>query len=94
MNYVKNLNICGTDIKEIPCIRGNGAPGSDIGGAVGLLYMDVDSGEMYKCTSVKDGVSIWQPVGGEPVDISGKADVTYVDESIQSAILDSWEVGV
>ena len=84
MNYVKNLNICGTDIKEIPCIKGNGAPGSDVGGAVGLLYMDVDSGEMYKCTLVKGGVSTWAPV----------ADVTYVDESIQTAILDSWGVGV
>ena len=94
MNYVKNFVFYGNSVKEIPCITGNGGPGGYIEAAVGSLYMDVDSGEIYKCTKFKEGVSTWALVSSEPVDISDKADKTYVDESIQTAILDSWEAAV
>ena len=50
MDYVKSLNILGTAAKEIPCIVGKGAP-DDAANAVGLLYMDEDTGEVYKRTA-------------------------------------------
>jgi hypothetical protein len=50
MNYVKNHNTFGVETKEIPCIVGKGAP-SIITNVVGLLYMDEDTGEVYKRTA-------------------------------------------
>lgn len=50
MNYVKNHNILGVETKEIPCIVGKGAP-NIITNVVGLLYMDEDTGEVYKRTA-------------------------------------------
>ena len=50
MEYVKNHNTFGVETKEIPCIVGKGAP-SVITNVVGLLYMDEDTGEVYKRTA-------------------------------------------
>lgn len=52
MNYVKHLNLFGVEAKQIPCITGNGAPTTATEGAVGCLYMDTQTGEMYKCTEI------------------------------------------
>ena len=62
MKYVENLNICGTDIKEIPCTRGYGVPTGETMGKVGVLYMNVHTGEVYKCTEMKYGVTTWEPL--------------------------------
>ena len=51
MNYVKHTNMLGIDVKEIPCIVSNGAPTQDTEGAVGMMYMDSDTGNLYKCTA-------------------------------------------
>lgn len=59
MNFVKHLDLFGVEVKEIPCIPGRGAPTTTTVGAVGCLYMDTDTGNMYKCTAVADGVYIW-----------------------------------
>ena len=59
MNYVKHLNMFGTEVKEIPCIPGTGAPTSSTAGAVGCLYMNTTTGDMYKCTGVNSGVYTW-----------------------------------
>ena len=50
MEYVKNHNAFGVRTKEIPCIVGKGAP-DNAANAVGLLYMDEDTGEVYKRTA-------------------------------------------
>lgn len=65
MNYVKYFNLFGVDTKEIPCITGKGAPTAETVGAVGLFYMDTDTGEVYKCIGVSelDGVYAWVPLG-------------------------------
>lgn len=62
MNYVDSFNLFETEVKQIPCERGHGAPTTATVGAVGCLYMDVDTGNMYKCTSDANGVYTWGDV--------------------------------
>lgn len=59
MNYVDSFNLFETEVKQIPCERGHGAPTTATVGAVGCLYMDVDTGNIYKCTSDANGVYVW-----------------------------------
>lgn len=40
-------------------ITSKGAPTTSTEGAVGCLYMDTDTGNMYKCTAVNAGVYYW-----------------------------------
>ncbi len=63
MNYIEYFQMLGIDVRQRPCIvnPGNPHPGE---GAVGDLYMDTDTGKLYKCTGVDpetDG-HIWEPV--------------------------------
>lgn len=62
--FVEHLDALGVPVKEIPCIRSNGAPTTATEGEVGVLYMDTTTGKMYKCTAVTDGGYTWMPVGG------------------------------
>ena len=64
MNYVEHLNLFGVDAKEIPCIKGSGAPTTSTVGAVGCLYMDTQTGEVYKCTAENDGAYTWVAFAG------------------------------
>lgn len=68
MNYVDGLNFYGVNVKEIPCIKGSGAPTTSTVGAVGCLYMDIDNGGLYKCIAVTDGSYTWTSIadGEEP----------------------------
>lgn len=70
MNYVESFNLFGTEAKQIPCIKGTGAPTDKTEGAAGCFYMDTDTGEIYKCVSVSEGAYAWEPVGGSA---AGKA---------------------
>lgn len=60
MNYVKSQNFLGTETKEIPCITGKGAPTLETEGAIGMFYMDEDSGKIYKRTATG-----WEPLTEE-----------------------------
>lgn len=66
MNFVPctNWQAAGSELKtkEIPCLTGQGEPGTATAGAVGVLYMDTVSGVVYKCTAVADGVYTWAGV--------------------------------
>lgn len=64
MNYVEHLNILGVEAKEIPCIKGSGAPSTSTVGAVGLLYMDTNTGTIYKCTGAGSGTYLWEALEG------------------------------
>lgn len=64
MNYVKSLNLFGIEAKEVPSITGSGAPTNTTEGAVGCFYMDTDTGNVYKCTAVVDGVYTWDEFEG------------------------------
>ena len=60
MKYVKRLEMFGVNAKEIPCIKGSGAPTTATEGAVGCLYMDSDNGDLYKCVAQKDSEYLWE----------------------------------
>lgn len=47
MNYVESFNLLGIDAKQIPCIKGEGAPTTSTEGAVGCFYMDTLTGDIY-----------------------------------------------
>ena len=64
MNFVKNHNQYGVEAKEIPCLTGYGEPTEETEGAVGCLYMDRHTGDIYKCTYAADGVYVWKGLGG------------------------------
>lgn len=77
MKYVDSYNILGINTRQIPCITGNGAPTSVTEGKVGCLYMDEDSGEIYKCISEIDGF-VWESIDQNIRDYVKN----YVDETI------------
>jgi hypothetical protein len=64
MNYIENFEILGIKAKQIPCVTGSGAP-STVDGAVGMLYIDTDSGLVYKCTSVNTYGFVWKDITAE-----------------------------
>lgn len=66
MNYVESFNFYGVDAKEIPCIKGSGAPTSSTAGAVGCFYMDTKTGVVYKCVAAASGVYTWKDVTAQP----------------------------
>lgn len=49
IEYVKSLNLFGTEIALIPAIPGIGTPEGKIPKETGLLYLDTSSGNLWKC---------------------------------------------
>ena len=62
MNYVEHFDLYRVKAKQIPCITGEGVPTTETEGAIGCLYMDTLTGELYKCTAIADGVYTWKPI--------------------------------
>ena len=60
MNYVESFNLFGVEAKQVPCITGSGAPTLRTGGVIGCLYMDITSGDIYKCVGVSDDIYTWE----------------------------------
>lgn len=52
------------DLEKMATITGKGAPTTATEGTVGRQYMDTDTGNMYKCTAVSNGVYTWEVVAG------------------------------
>ena len=77
MNYVENFNLLGVEVMQLPCIKGKGKPTTATKGAVGLLYMDTVTSEMYKCTAVNGEDYNWDALVVLPANIvqtvNGKA---------------------
>lgn len=65
MYYVEHLNLFGIDFKDIPCLKGHGAPTAETEGAVGMLYMNIDNGDLYKCVSSSNDSIAWKPISSE-----------------------------
>lgn len=78
MNYVDSYDIFGVEIKQIPCITGTGAPSTSTVGAVGMLYMDTDTGDMYKCVATASGVYTWVGFGSPSASVTKISDVTLL----------------
>ena len=66
MNFVESLRMFHVDAKEIPCVTGKGAPTEKTLGAPGVLYMDTDTGDLYKCRAADavNKVYTWEKIGG------------------------------
>lgn len=58
VNYVEGLDLFGIKAKQIPCLTGNGAPSAESALKIGLLYINEDNGDMYKCVNGTDGL-VW-----------------------------------
>lgn len=88
MNHVDHLNLFGVEAKEIPCIKGEGAPTTATEGAVGCFYMDTDTGRVYKCTAVTDGVYTWQSAdGADVVQTTGDSETAVMSQKAVATAL-------
>ena len=81
MNYVESFNLFGVPAKQIPCMKGAGAPTTSTEGDVGCLYMDTnsDAGDVYKCISAANGVYTWLYLGGSDSD-PAEGSVLYTEQ--------------
>lgn len=59
-NYVNSFNLFGIEARQKPTLTGKGAPTSATAGTVGELYMDAETGKLYKCVSENEGVYAWE----------------------------------
>ena len=58
VNYVEGLDLFGIKAKQIPCLTGNGEPSAESALKIGLLYINEDNGDMYKCINGTNGL-VW-----------------------------------
>lgn len=73
---------------------GQGEPNEKTVGAVGVLYMDTDTGDFYKCTSEKNGTYIWEKLAsGNNSDLSEYVKKTELPTAINSALDQAKESG-
>ena len=70
MNFIESLDLFHVCAKEIPCLTGSGAPTERTEGAPGVLYMDLDTGGLYKCRGGMNGGYRWQ-LQGDGGDLHG-----------------------
>lgn len=86
MNFVENSDFFGVEASQIPCINGEGAPTTETEGAVGCLYMDTLTGEIYKCTEVSDSVYTWERFRGVKDVIIRSDKKIYVQDAVYSKL--------
>lgn len=60
----RRLVINGTEYVLAVNQTGKGRPTAETVGVIGILYMDEDTKELYKCTADDDGVFTWEKIGG------------------------------
>ena len=58
--YVTAFNLFGNIVRQITCDCANGAPTASTPGDVGMLYMNIDNGDVYKCVSNINGIATWE----------------------------------
>lgn len=62
MELRRRLVINGTEYVLAVNQTGKGKPTEETVGLPGVLYMDEDTGNIYKCTAAVDGVFTWKPL--------------------------------
>lgn len=92
-NYVNSFNLFGIEARQNPCLTGNGTPTTSTSGAIGELYMDTDTGKIYKCVSVKDGSYIWESTIRESEDTNIDSTIPEANWQYGSVILTTGSVG-
>ena len=91
MNFVPHFNFYGVEAKQIPCIKGEGAPTTSTEGAVGCFYMDTLTGDVYKCTGVSDGVYTWAFSSLSVVQTTGDSETAVMSQkAVTDVINDSF----
>ena len=65
-NYVKGFDLFGVKARQIPCLTAKGEPTASLALKIGLLYINEDNGDMYKCVK-KNGEEglVWVLVNNE-----------------------------
>ena len=78
MNYVKKFNLFGVEARQRPTLTGRGTPvngESGTQGTEGELYMDLDTGKVYKCVGAPNiWVSATKEVDDQMGDVSAALD--------------------
>ena len=82
MEYVESFDLFGTKVSQVPCIKGKGAPSMTTEGAVGCLYMNTDTGTVYKCTAAENGVYTWVEFSGGGGSGSTEGAVLYTAQNL------------
>lgn len=90
MDFVESLNLLGVKAKEIPSLKGSGSPTEATVGAVGCLYMNTDTGDLYKCIAADNGVYTWLSINNKlpKYELIEKIIVGY---SITTSVPEDWE---
>lgn len=83
MNFVENFDFFGVAAKEIPCIKGTGAPTTATEGAVGCFYMNTTTGDLYKCTAVTNSGFTWKEVNGGSGGSSDGAEISRITKNLE-----------
>lgn len=81
MNFVESLNLLHVSAKEIPCLTGKGAPTERTEGVPGVLYMDTDTGDLYKCRGGEKDLYRWEMQGGGTAPVKGVDYYTEADKA-------------
>ena len=87
MNFVESLNLLHVSAKEIPCLTGKGAPTEQTEGAAGVLYMDTDTGDLYKCRGGEKDLYRWELQGGGTAPVKGVDYYTEADKAEMVAMV-------
>ena len=90
MAYYKKLNINGTEYPIAVNITGQGAPSELTEAEVGMLYMDTDTGKMYKRTPdgwVKEAALLEEVLNVLPTDDEGNLIDVASKEDIENVIV-------
>lgn len=59
VNYVSAFDLFGVEARQVTCDCANGAPTSSTPGKIGMLYMNINNGDVYKCISSGNGTTTW-----------------------------------
>ena len=86
INYVEGFTLFGIKAKQIPCLTGHGEPSIELDLKVGLLYINEDSGEMYKCVKGHNEELVWKLVNDNS-QIATSEDDEIIDMLIEEDML-------
>ena len=67
-NYVKGFDLFGVKARQIPCLTAKGEPSNELALKIGLLYINEDNGDMYKCVkgNGEEGL-VWEKIDNKSI---------------------------
>ena len=87
-NYVKGFDLFGVKARQIPCLTAKGEPSNELALKIGLLYINEDNGDMYKCIK-KNGEEglVWVLVNNENTNSGQNIALTEKERSTLIAVV-------